>query len=136
MRLSAATRAAYLRTEYEAASAVARIGRRSPALDALLRAKGARSAAFVTAWNPFSRRMPRGWNMRMLAKLREVARDRVLAEGQGTARGWCERHLLVAGDPRRTIKLARRFRQHAIVVLAVGRPARLAEARTRQSLSK
>ncbi len=41
--------AAYRRTDYEAGGAVARIGRRSAAVDALLRRLGAREGAFVTA---------------------------------------------------------------------------------------
>jgi hypothetical protein len=119
-------RAAYARTAYEAATIAVRIGRRSAAMDALLRAKGTRAAGFVTAWNPFSRRMPRGWNERMLARLREAARGRVLAEGWGSARSWSERHLLIAGDPRWLMRLARRFQQNALVVVARGQPARLA----------
>ncbi|PWS37469.1 DUF3293 domain-containing protein [Falsiroseomonas bella] len=118
-------RAAYLRSDYEAGGVSVRIGARSPAFDALLRRRGASSAAFVTAWNPFSRRMPEGWNDRMLVRLRQAARGRVLAEGIGQAGAWWERHLLVAGDPRRIARLARRFRQNAIVVIAPGRPARL-----------
>jgi len=117
--------AAYARTEYAAGGVAARIGRRSAALDALLRAKGARHAGFVTAWNPFSRRMPRGWNERMLARLREAARGRVLAEGWGRGKGWAERHLLIAGDPRWLTQTARRFRQLAIVMVRPGHPARL-----------
>jgi hypothetical protein len=123
--LSPAMRAAYARTDYEAAGIVARIGRRSAALDALLRAHGAKAAGFVTAWNPFSRKMPRGWNDRMLAKLRQAARGRVLAEGWGRGLSWAERHLLIAGDPRWIARLARRFRQHALVMVAPGHPARI-----------
>lgn len=118
-------RAAYLRTDYEAAGIVVRIGRRSAAMDALLRARGVRGAAFVTAWNPFSRKMPRGWNERMNARLRHVARGRVVAEGWGSARGWREAHLLVAADRRWIMRVARLFRQNAVVTLAPGRRARL-----------
>jgi hypothetical protein len=122
-----ALRAAYGRTAYEAAGAVARIGRRSAAVDAVLRRLGARRGAFVTAWNPFSRRMPPGWNGRMLARLREAARRLPMEEGTGRGRGWAERHLLVAADPRRVAALARRFRQNAVVAVRVGGPARLVE---------
>lgn len=115
-------RAAYLRTAYEAAGVVVRIGRRSAAMDALLRG---RRAAFITAWNPMSRRMPRGWNERMLARMREAVRGRIIAEGWGSARGWAERHLLLAGDPHWLVVLARCFRQAAIVVVVPGRAARL-----------
>ena len=124
-RLSRAMRAAYARTDYEADGIVTRIGRRSAALDALLRRHGARHAAFVTAWNPYSRAMPRGWNDRMLARLREAAHRLPLVEGQGGAKGWQERHLLVGGDPRRIAVLAHRFRQVAIVAVRRGQAARL-----------
>jgi hypothetical protein len=117
--------AAYRRTDYEAAGAVARIGRRSAAMDALLRRLGAREGAFVTAWNPFSRRMPRGWNERMQARLREAARRLPSAEGWGRGCGWAERHMLIAADARSAAVLARRFRQNAIVVVRAGRAARL-----------
>ena len=124
-RLSPKMRAAYARTDYEAGEAVAYIGRRSAAIDALLRHHGARHAAFVTAWNPYSRPMPRGWNDRMLERLREAARGHVLAEGYGRGKGWAERHLLLAADPRWIARLGRRFRQHAVVAVAPGRPARI-----------
>ena len=130
-----ALRAAFRRTGYEAGGIVVRIGRRSAAMDALLRRRGARAAGFVTAWNPFSRPMPPGWNRRLQAKLRQAARGAVLAEGWGRGRsggrGWAEHHLLLAGDPRRITVLARRFRQHAVVTVSPGRPARLLWASVR-----
>ena len=116
---------AYRSTDYGAAGAVARIGRRSAAVDTLLRRLGAREGAFVTAWNPWSRRMPSGWNARMMARLREASRRLPSAEGEGRGRGWAERHLLVAADPRRAVALARRFRQNAMVAVRIGAPARL-----------
>ncbi len=127
-----ALRAAFLRTGYEAGGVVVRIGRRSAAMDALLRRRGARAAGFVTAWNPFSRLMPLGWNRRLQARLRQAARGAVLEEGWGRGRsggrGWAEHHLLVAGDARRIAVLARRFRQHAVVTVSPGRRARLRPA--------
>jgi hypothetical protein len=123
--MRAALRAAFRRTGYEAGGVVVRIGRRSAAMDALLRQRGARAAGFVTAWNPFSRPMPPGWNRRFQARLRDAARGAVLAEGWGRGRGWAEHHLLLAGDPRRIAVLARRFRQHAVVTVRPGHPARL-----------
>jgi len=110
-------RRAFHQTRYEAAGQVVRIGAHHDlALPSL--------AAFITAWNPFSRRMPPGWNARMQQRLRAVA-PAILAEGWGRGRGWAEQHLLAAGDPRRIAVLARRFRQHAIVLVAPRRPARL-----------
>lgn len=116
---------AYRRTRYAAGGAAARIGRRSVGVDALLRRWGVREGGFVTAWNPYSRRMPGGWNDRMLARLRQAARRLPGAPGEGSARGWAERHWLLGGDPRRLAVLGRRFRQAAIVVVRVGQPARL-----------
>ncbi|TDH64617.1 DUF3293 domain-containing protein [Dankookia rubra] len=123
--MSARLHAAYHRSDYEAAGAVARIGRRSGAVDAWLARHGVRQGGFVGAWNPFSRRMPRGWNDRMLARLRAAARRLPQAEGSGGDGPWRERHLLLAGDPRRLAVLARRFRQAAIVTVSRGAPARL-----------
>ena len=115
---------AFRATSYEAEGVVARIGRRSRAMDALLRGP----AAFITAWNPYSRPMPFGWNDRMQARLREAVAGRVIGEGVGRGRAWAEHHLLVAGPPARIRVVARRFRLHAIVIVAPGRPARLLAA--------
>jgi hypothetical protein len=123
--MSARLHRAYRRSDYEAAGAVARIGCRSPAIDALLLRLGARQGGFVGAWNPFSRRMPQGWNDRMLARLREAAGRLPQAEGSGGDGPWREQHLLIAADPRRLAVLGRRFRQAAIVTVRRGAPARL-----------
>lgn len=126
---SAALLRAYARTDYTAETAqgiaVARIGRRSAAIDAALRGLGARQGGFVTAWNPFSRPAPEGWNHRMQARLRGAARRLPAVEGSGIGRGWSERHVLLVGDPRRIWRLALRFRQAAIVLVRIGAPARL-----------
>ena len=123
--MSARLLAAYRRSRYEAAGAVARIGRRSAAVDALLARLGVREGGFVTAWNPFSRRLPDGWNRRMQARLEAAARRLPRAAGHGGHGRWREAHWLVGADPRRLLVLARRFRQAAIVTVARGRPARL-----------
>ncbi len=116
---------AYRATEYEAAGAEACIGRRSAAIDRLLRGWGVRTAAFIGAANPGSRRRPAGWNRRrhaaLLARLRQVPH----AEGDGRGRSWSEPHVLAALPPGRAAVLARRFGQAAIVVVARERPARL-----------
>jgi hypothetical protein len=119
---------AFRATRYEADGIGLRIGHQSPAMAAKLTRRGVRQAALVTAWNPFSHAMPRGWNDRMQDRLRQAARGRVIGEGWGRGRGWAEHHLLVAGDPRRVLVLARRFRQLAIVVVERRRPPRLLPA--------
>lgn len=126
---------AYRRTAYAAGGAVARIGRRSLALDALLARHGGRAGAFVGAWNPYSRLMPPGWNRRMGEALRRHARRLPHVPGEGTGQGgtaregtgrvWREEHLLVVADPRRVAVLGRRFRQAALVVARRGQAARL-----------
>ncbi len=148
--LSAATARAYARTDYtaEGGRIVAHVGRRGASVDAWLRLHGARQGAFVTAWNPYSRIMPRGWNDRMQERLRLAARrlGAPVAEGWGRAREripraggfgprrdpggaepgrWAERHLLIGADPRRVAVLGRRFRQAAILGVRAGAPARL-----------
>ncbi|HTW27556.1 MAG TPA: DUF3293 domain-containing protein [Acetobacteraceae bacterium] len=113
---------AWRRTEYGAAGAAIRLGRRSPALEALLPRRG---AAFLTAWNPMGRRRPEGWNRRMQARLCERLRGLPRHVGFGRLGAWREEHLLVVVDLRRAVVLARHFRQLGILVLRPGGRARL-----------
>ncbi len=116
---------AYRASAYEAAGAVARVGRRSAAVDALLARLGVVQGGFLGAWNPFSQRMTPGWNQRMQARLRQAARRLPAAPGCGGTARWREAHFLLGGDTRRVAVLARRFRQAAFVELRRGQPARL-----------
>ena len=116
-------------TCYEAAGAVARLGRRSRAIDRLLRAAGVRQGAFVSAWNPCSRRVP-GWrNDAAMARLRAIVARRGIpyhgGAGHAARPAWCEHHLLLLGDWRRAIVLADRFGQHAVLLVRLGGRARL-----------
>lgn len=121
--LNASLRRAYRKTEYRVASCLFRIGRPAPAIDRLLALHRAREAAFITAHNPFSRRMPLGWNRRMQARLAQAVRRYPTLPGEGAWRRWSEDHLLLLADHRKALCLARRFRQHAIVRLRSGQPA-------------
>lgn len=122
---------AFRATRYTAGAAAARIGRQCPALDPVL---GRQAGAFVTAWNPWGRRAPPGWNRRANRALQRWLRDAPHFAGAGEGRGWREEHWLVLTDPRRAAVLARRFRQAAIVTLRRGQPARLVWlARPRQA---
>ncbi|WP_244460061.1 DUF3293 domain-containing protein [Roseomonas fluvialis] len=116
-------------TDFAAAGAVVRVGRRSSELDRLLRRAGVRHGAFVGAWNPCSRRAPRWRNDAALARLRAVATRRGIAhhDGAGCAArpAWSEDHLLLLGDWRRAMVLAHRFGQHAVVVVRLHDLARL-----------
>jgi hypothetical protein len=116
---------AYRESRYEVVGIDVRIGRRSPAMDELLSSHGTREAAFITAYNPFSRVMPAGWNRRMQARMVASLRRRPILPGSGSWRRWSEAHLVVFGDSRPTCRLARRFRQYAIVMVRIEQPARL-----------
>jgi hypothetical protein len=116
---------AYRATEYRCGDAAVRIGRRSAAMDTLLARHQARRGVFVTAWNPFSRRMPEGWNRRMQHRLCAALRRRPVLPAEGAWRGWREAHLLVLADPGPVLRAAWRFRQCAVVVARRGAVARL-----------
>jgi hypothetical protein len=123
--IPARTLLAYRHTAYEAGAVTVRVGQRCAAMDASLRRHGAWSGVFVTAWNPFSRPAPLGWNRRMAHALAQRLRRRKTIAGHGRWRRWQEEHWLVLGDPRRTLQLARLFRQRAVVVVSRGQRARL-----------
>ena len=116
---------AYRATSYAVDAVIIRIGRRSVPMDALLARMEARTAVFVTAWNPRSRRMPEGWNRRMQCRLAERLRRHVNRPASGSLRRWHEAHLLVAADPRPIVRLARLFRQRGVVVVTRRQAARL-----------
>lgn len=124
-RLSPVLARAYRRTSYCAGEVVVRLDRHSRSADALLHRLGVRSVGFVTAWNPMSRRMPEAWNRRMQFALAARVRGLPTVPGLGVGDGWTEEHLLIGAAPARLAVLARRFRQRAIVVVRIGRPARL-----------
>jgi hypothetical protein len=125
MKSDAALLRSWRNTAYTAGPVTARIGRRDAALDRLLHELGTRSGGFVTAWNPLARRMPTGWNGRMMRRLDEYARRLPRKAGRGVGRNWWEEHVLLGADPRRVIALARRFRQRGVVIVAVGQAPRL-----------
>ena len=114
---------AYRKTDYRIACCVVRIGRRAPAIDRVLVSHRAREAALVTAYNPFSRRRPLGWNRRMQSRLAQAARRYTTLPAEGAWRGWSEDHLLLLANRRKVLCLAHRFRQHAIVSIRIGQPA-------------
>ena len=114
---------AYRRTHYRAACCVIHIGKRAPDIDRLLISHRVREAALITAYNPFSRRRPPGWNRRMQFRLAQAARRHVTLPAVGAWRHWSEDHLLLLASRRQVLYLARRFRQHAIVSLRIKQPA-------------
>jgi uncharacterized protein DUF3293 len=127
--------AAYRRSTYTAGNAAIRIGRRSAAMDALLCHHHAMAGVFITAWNPYSRRMPRGWNDRLQRALRGRLRRWPVFPACGGAPGWEEAHFLVLAPPGRVFRLARLFRQNAVVVVRRRRAAGLAWVTGRRAAS-
>lgn len=114
---------AYRRTRYSAAGCVVTIGRRVP--DRLSLRLGSRSGVFISAWNPMSRRMPDGWNHRMQARLRARLRRFGSVPADGRLGRWREEHVLVNAHTRKILRIARIFRQNAVVIVQRGRPATL-----------
>jgi hypothetical protein len=116
---------AWRRTEYSAAGAMARIGRRSPAMDKVLATMRVREAVLISADNPFGRRHPDGTNARRREALKLATRRLRAAEGEGRLGRWKEHHLLLGVSKRVGLMLARRFRQGGIVSLRRGARAEL-----------
>jgi len=114
---------AYRQTRYEAAGIPVFVGRRSRGMDALLRRHGSRAGVFVTAWNPYSRLMPTAWNNRQQRALLARLRRRIAIQADGGWRGWHEAHALVLAAPPMVIRLARSFRQNAVVAVRPGQKA-------------
>ena len=102
-----------------------RIGRRSRGLDGLLHGMNARQAVLITACNPRSRRMPGGWNARMMAHLHAALSRRTAYPAESGSGFWREAQFLAACPEAWAAHLARRFRQNALIGLRPGRAPRL-----------
>jgi hypothetical protein len=124
-RVSPRLLSAYRKTAYRVAGIVVCIGQRCAAMDRLLAGRRVREAAFITAHNPFSRRMPRGWNDRMQSRLAESLAGRMPVTATGSWQRWSEAHFVVFGNWRPTLRMARRFRQNGIVIIRLRQPASL-----------
>lgn len=124
MLLSPELIAAYEQAEYAVFDRfVLKIGRRSPALDALLEAHGATSAAFITAANPRGERRSEEDNRAALAELEaSLAYPFYRGEGRDPDGKWpAEPSLLVLGIARGEAEaLGRACRQNAIVFIEKG----------------
>jgi Protein of unknown function (DUF3293) len=120
-----ALRRAYHMTDYTVSGITLRIGRRSAAMDQLMQSRQRREAAFITAYNPYSHPMPPGWNRRMQQRLMQAARRWPMLPASGRWRRWCEVHLVIFAPRPCAVVLARRFRQHGIVMVRRGQPASL-----------
>lgn len=127
--------AAYLATTYRVDAPCGpialRAGERNAALDRLLRRRGARAWAFITACNPRSTRLPPWRNHVRQSRLVTLCRDLGYATlpglGIGDDPAWApEPSVLILEVSRsRACRLARLFDQHAVVAGRRGGPPEL-----------
>ncbi len=110
---------AYRLSAYRAGGLDVRIGRRVSGV------AGRGDIVFVSACNPGGRRYPDGWNARMMTRLYERLRGVPYVDGEGRLGRWGE-PLVAAWLPlARGKRLARLFRQNAVVLVRRGQVARL-----------
>ena len=114
----------YEKTEYrvhaKSGSFVLALGRPSAELAALYRERRAASAAFITAFNPYSQPATEKQNLEANARLAEemegLGLDVLEAVGSDHAGNWQEASFLVLGILREHAQaLGRAFRQNAVV---------------------
>ena len=135
--MTADLRAAYLRADYcvfaPAGDIELRINEVSPALDELLAAHGAVTAAFITAANPASVRLDDAVNAArndaLQAEVVAAGYTCIPGEGRDPAGEWqAEQSLLVLGITREAaVGLARAYGQNACVFCELHKPAVLLE---------
>lgn len=110
---------------------VLRIGEANAALDALLEAEGAQTAAYVTAANPHGRIAGQAENVLASTALLEAQREAGYAcfagEGRDPQHEWpAEPSVLVVGITRAEAEvLGRGYEQKAIVFMEKGKPPEL-----------
>ena len=108
-----------------------RIGERNAATDQLLARFGARSAVFITAWNPHSRNLTQGRNEYrqrcLLTYLRLRGVPILLGEGRGTGAYWPPESSVLALriSQLEAARMGRAWGQNAVVFLSFGAPAQL-----------
>lgn len=127
--------AAYRATDYmvngSGGIVVIQIGHYSLTVDRLLARMHARNAAFITAWNPFSKRLSFGANKHWGCELKRYLSVHgfvfLEGEGRGQTGEWPPEPSILAFGISRTeaSTIGRRFRQNAIVFVRRGRPAEL-----------
>jgi hypothetical protein len=66
-----------------------------------------------------------GWNDRMQQRLCDRLRRFATVPAEGALGRWHEAHLLAIADARQVVRIARSFRQRAVVVARYGRRATL-----------
>src|SRR5687767_7641838 len=104
-RISAGLKRAYIETSYyvriDGRSLVIRIGKMTDELRAALKAHRCRGFAFITAWNPGSRKLSRRENdLRHGALVRALKKKRLrvyVGWGRGADGKWAEKSVFVPG---------------------------------------
>ena len=125
---------AYVQTDFALAGEtelVFNVGRASPALDVAMIWRGLERAAFLTAYNPFSRDVGEAQNRKaqeaLLCDLERMGLDWIVGEGRDPSGEWPgEPSVLVLGITReQALELGRSYEQNALVWCEVGRPSEL-----------
>jgi hypothetical protein len=107
------------------------IGRVSPALDVAMVWRGTDRAAFLTAYNPFSKDVGEEANRKtqaaLLSDLERMGLDWITGEGRDPSGEWPgEPSVLVLGIAKRqALELGHAYEQNALVWCEVGRPSEL-----------
>lgn len=132
--VSAALEAAYRGTDYRVLTESPfslKVGESSLTADKLMQETGVRSAAFLTAWNPYSRTLKTQENERLNAELEKLLRSQgyIVCPGFGA---WAddpdkgERSFFAVGISRlNATEMAHRFEQNAFVFIESGGAAEL-----------
>jgi hypothetical protein len=129
--LTAAYRATKFRIESGAKNIVVRIGKRSPAAEALIRRARASCGAYITAHNPGSHarddRFNRQAQFALHVELAAAGYETYHGAGTGPDPSWApEPSLFVIGMSKSdAVKVAREYGQLAFVFIELGRPAEL-----------
>jgi ADP-ribosylglycohydrolase len=131
---------AYLKTSYvvEDISVTLRVGEANADLNRLLASYEQESAAFLTAYNPYSKELPSQENEarqnELFALLKERNYEYFKGFGAGDDSSWGpEPSVLIPDiDPTAALAIARRFQQNAIVFIAKGKPPVLVHAADKQ----
>lgn len=125
---------AYRQTDFALAGEaelVFNVGRASLALDAAMAWRGCERAAFLTAYNPFSRDVGEALNRKaqaaLLGDLERMELDWIAGEGRDPSGEWPgEPSVLVLGiTSQQAFELGRAYEQNALVWCEVGQPAAL-----------
>ena len=127
--------AAYRKTSFivegPESEAILLVGELNPAVDALLERYGARQCAFLTAWNPHSKRLEAHDNRLrqdgLVEAVRRSGRPFLRGRGAGKDSDWpAEDSILVIGVDRvAALELGRAFGQAAIVFKEMHHPVEL-----------